>query len=128
MEHAQVLHLIGEGIARLLKLPAPINSAVLLSSAAGASSVTDNIPLAAMLAQILGNLGTPETSSFWWCVIFGANLGGNLTPIGSASTVVAMTIIQRQKLDLSFVKFVKVAAPFAVVQIILATIYVLIAL
>lgn len=128
MEHAQVLHLIGDGIARLLELPSPINSAVLLTSAAGASSVTDNIPLAAMLAQILGNLETDPSSPFWWCVIFGANLGGNLTPIGSASTVVAMTIIQRQKLDLSFLKFVRVAAPFALVQIVLATLYVLIAL
>ena len=80
-----------------------------------------------MLAQILGNLETPEASPFWWCIIFGANLGGNLTPIGSASTVVAMTIIQRQKLNLTFIGFVKVSAPFAVVQIILATIYILIA-
>jgi len=127
MEHAQVLHVIGGAIARLLELDSPFDSAVLLSSAAAASSVTDNIPLAAMLAQILGTLETPSASPYWWCVIFGANLGGNITPIGSASTVVAMTIIQRQKLDLSFVKFVKVASPFAVVQIILATIYVLIA-
>lgn len=127
MEHAMVLDVIGQGIAKLLQLQSPINSAVLLSSAAVASSVTDNIPLAAMLAQILGNLDTKPDSPFWWCVIFGANLGGNITPIGSASTVVAMTIIQRQKLNLSFVGFVKAAVPFAVVQIILATIYVLIA-
>jgi Na+/H+ antiporter NhaD/arsenite permease-like protein len=79
-----------------------------------------------MLAQILQQLETDPDSPFWWCVIFGANLGGNLTPIGSASTVVAMTIIQRQKLNLTFVGFVKKAAPFAVVQIILATMYLLI--
>ena len=127
MEHAKVLSVIGDGISQLLKLPDGINSAVLLTSSAVASSVTDNIPLAAMLAQILANLQTPEASPFWWCVIFGANLGGNITPIGSASAVVAMTIIQRQKLGLTFTGFVKSAAPFAVVQIILAVIYVLIA-
>ena len=125
MEHAQVLAVIGNGIAQLLQWPSPLNSSVLLASSAIASSVTDNIPLAAMLAQILGNLETDPDSPFWWCVIFGANLGGNLTPIGSASTVVAMTIIQRQKLGLTFVGFVKAAAPFAVVQIILAIVYVL---
>lgn len=127
MEHAQVLNVIGTGIGMLLQLPEPANSAVLLSSSALASSVTDNIPLAAMLAQILGSLDTPETSPFWWCVIFGANLGGNITPIGSASTVVAMTIIHRQNLNLTFVGFVIVALPFAVVQIALATVYVLMA-
>ena len=126
MEHAQVLNVIGKGIASLLELKSPFNSVVLLSSSAVASSVTDNIPLAAMLAQILGNLGTAQDSPFWWCVVFGANLGGNITPIGSASTVVAMTIIHRQKLNLTFGGFVKAAVPFAAVQIAIATVYVLI--
>ena len=60
-------------------------------------------------------------------MIFGANLGGNITPIGSASTVVAMTIIHRQKLPLSFTGFVLLAVPFAAMQIVLAIVYVLIA-
>ena len=82
-----------------------------------------------MLAKILAAppIEAAGDSPFWWCVIFGANLGGNITPIGSASTVVAMTIIHRQKLDLTFGGFVKAAVPFAVVQIIIATVYVLIA-
>lgn len=127
MEHAQVLALIGRGISAMLSFPSPGDSIVLLSSAAGASSVTDNIPLAAMLAQILGNMAEAPDPQYWWCVIFGANLGGNITPIGSASTVVAMTIIHRQELKLTFGGFVKTALPFALVQIVLATVYVLIA-
>jgi Na+/H+ antiporter NhaD/arsenite permease-like protein len=129
MEHAQVLDALGKGIAMLLSLPQHLDSAVLLISAAVASSVTDNIPLAAMLAQILGTLKDEPgfSPSFWWCVIFGANLGGNITPIGSASTVVAATIIHRQNIQLGFLGFVKLAAPFAVAQLILAVIYVLLA-
>ncbi|MDA1165530.1 MAG: SLC13 family permease, partial [Planctomycetota bacterium] len=127
MEHALVLEKMGDGIAMLLALPEHVNSAVLLGSAAVASSVTDNIPLAAMLAQILDQLKTPSDSPFWWCVILGANLGGNITPIGSASTVVAATIIHRQQLKLGFMDFVKLALPFAAMQIVLAIVYVLIA-
>ena len=126
MEHAQVLALIGQGISGLLALSPPGDSIILLSSSAAASSVTDNIPLSAMLAQILKSMETTSASPYWWCVIFGANLGGNITPIGSASTVVAMTIIHRQNLKLTFGEFVKTALPFAIVQIILATFYVLI--
>lgn len=126
MEHAQVLNVLGQAIAGLLALPDMIDSSALLVSSAVASSVTDNIPLAAMLAQILGALKTDPASPFWWAVIFGANLGGNITPIGSASTVVAMTIINRQKLGLTFVDFVKAATPFAVVQLILAIAYLLV--
>ena len=131
MEHAQVLGLIGKGIATVLNLQEQLASGVLLISSAVASSVTDNIPLAAMLAKILKAQQNPAIaadSPYWWCVIFGANLGGNITPIGSASTVVAMTIISRQKLNLSFVGFVIQAVPFAIMQIILAILYVLLVL
>lgn len=125
MEHAEVLALIGRGLQHILALGDLVGGGLLLVASAGFSSVTDNIPLAAMLAKILGGLGTPAESPFWWSVIFGANLGGNLTPIGSASTLVAVTIIHKNKLPMSFAGFVKIAAPYAGVQLLLATGYVL---
>ncbi len=126
MEHAQVLGLIGKGLTRIIDLGPTLGSGLVLVSSAGFSSVTDNIPLAAMLAKILGGLGTASDSPLWWSVIFGANLGGNITPIGSASTLVAVTIIHKHKLELSFAGFVKVAAPYAAIQLALATVYVLV--
>jgi Na+/H+ antiporter NhaD/arsenite permease-like protein len=85
--------------------------------------VTDNIPLSAMLAKILGSLGTPSESRLWWAVVFGANLGGNLTPIGSASTLVAVTIANREGLSLGFGRFIRLAIPFALLQLCLAVVY-----
>jgi len=126
MEHALVLNLIGDGLTPIIDLGETLGTGVLLVAAAVASSVTDNIPLAAMLAKILGGMNLPSDSPFWWAVIFGANLGGNLTPIGSASTLVAVTIIHKNKLPMSFVTFVKAALPFAVVQLALAAAFVLI--
>jgi Na+/H+ antiporter NhaD/arsenite permease-like protein len=136
MEHAQVLETIGQGLEQVLvdikQAPAHWrDSVVLLVGSAAFSSVTDNIPLAAMLASILSGLDAPSAagggteSGLWWAVIFGANLGGNLTPIGSASTLVAVTIIHKHKLDLSFARFVKTAFPYAIAQIAVATVYVL---
>jgi len=124
MEHAHVLEAIGVGLAKILELPG--ESGTLLVSAAAASSVTDNIPLAAMLANILRGLGTAGDSPLWWSVVFGANLGGNLTPIGSASTVVAVTLMNKHRLGVSFGGFVRRALPFAAVQLILAVAYVMI--
>lgn len=127
MEHARVLELIGAGINVIIGEELNLlGTSMLLISSAVASSVTDNIPLAAMLSKILVAGGTPQSSPLWWSVVFGANLGGNLTPIGSASTLVAVTIIHKHKLELSFVGFVKKALPFAVLHIVLATAYVLI--
>jgi Na+/H+ antiporter NhaD/arsenite permease-like protein len=131
MEHALVLHAIGDGLQWVLRditaeTANPVDAAVLLIGAAGFSSVTDNIPLAAMLANILNSLGTPSSSGLWWSVIFGANLGGNLTPIGSASTLVAVTLMHKHKVPISFASFVKMALPYAAMQIALAVVYVLV--
>jgi Na+/H+ antiporter NhaD/arsenite permease-like protein len=126
MEHARVLDLIGRGLEQVVLLGPYLGSGLLLIASAAFSSVTDNIPLAAILAKVLANLGIPGESSLWWAVVFGANLGGNITPIGSASTLVAVTIIHKHGLKLSFAGFVKMAIPFAAIQILLATLYVLI--
>ena len=125
MEHAHVLDLIGQGIVPMIELGATLGTGLMLVASAVASSMTDNIPLSAMLAKILSGLGTSGDSPLWWAVIFGANLGGNITPIGSASTLVAVTIIHRYQLPLSFGGFVKKALPFALLQIVLAIAYVL---
>jgi Na+/H+ antiporter NhaD/arsenite permease-like protein len=126
MEHAQVLGMIGKGLEAVINLGPNIGTGSLLIGAAVFSSVTDNIPLAAMLAKILGGMAEAPPDGLWWSVVFGANLGGNLTPIGSASTLVAVTIMHKQEVPLSFGGFVKKAVPFALVQIVLATVYVLV--
>ena len=128
MEHALVLALIGSALTPIIALGETLGGGLLLIAAAVASSVTDNIPLAAMLAKILVGMDIPSGSSFWWSVIFGANLGGNLTPIGSASTLVAVTIMHKHGLAISFAGFVRVAVPFAILQLALAVAYVLVVL
>ena len=131
MEHAQVLTMIGKVLQQVINLGPTMGSGLILVASAGFSSVTDNIPLAAMLAKILSQLGTTAASAtqtesgLWWSVVFGANLGGNITPIGSASTLVAVTIIHKYKLALSFSGFIKKALPFAAIQIAIAVVYVL---
>jgi Na+/H+ antiporter NhaD/arsenite permease-like protein len=132
MEHAQVLTLIGHGLEGVIALGATTGTAAVLVAAAGFSSVTDNIPLAAMLAKIIAGMPGPDGAArlasdpLWWSVIFGANLGGNLTPIGSASTLVAVTIMHKHQVPMSFVQFVRKALPFAAIQIALALVYVVV--
>ncbi len=129
MEHAKVLEMIGEVLKPIIGWGDIKGGGTILVAAAAFSSVTDNIPLAAMLAKILSGIESVKSDSpLWWSVIFGANLGGNLTPIGSASTLVAVTIIHKYNLKMSFAQFVKTALPFAIMQIGLATAYVLLVL
>lgn len=131
MEHAEVLSMIGHGVEAVIDLGPTAGTGSVLVLAAGFSSVTDNIPLAAMLSKIVANIPVAggglrsAADPLWWSVIFGANLGGNLTPIGSASTLVAVTIIHKHNVKLSFIEFVKKALPFALVHIVIAVAYVL---
>jgi Na+/H+ antiporter NhaD/arsenite permease-like protein len=123
MERAAVLLKIGELLDRLTTHTGSIG---LMWLTALFSSVTDNIPLAAMLAKIFGP--TPEAAAAlppdqWWAVVFGANLGGNITPIGSASTVVACTILRKHDLKVTFFDFVKIGGVFAAAQLVLASGY-----
>lgn len=123
MEYAHVLEKIGNLVAGLMDLGESSGPIALLWASAIASSLTDNIPLAAMLAKTLSQL-PPFPENFWWAVIYGSNLGGNITPIGSASTVVAVTLIARNNLSLSFIGFVKKALPFALLHLAIASLYV----
>ena len=60
--------------------------------------------------------------------LLASHSGPDLTPIGSASTLVAVTIIHKNDLAMSFGRFVRLAIPFAALQIVLATVYVLLVL
>ncbi|MEM7035613.1 MAG: SLC13 family permease, partial [Bacteroidota bacterium] len=127
MEHARVLEMIGGLVTGLMELGDEAGPIAMLWSSAAASSVTDNIPLAAMLSKTIAPMAEAAPhfqESYWWSIIYGANLGGNITPIGSASTVVAVTIMARHKLKVSFTDFVKKAIPFALAQLVLASLYV----
>ncbi len=131
MEHARVLALIGGGLEWVIDLGPTLGTGAVMVSTSVFSAVTDNIPLAAMLSKIItdmpmaNGLARPPSDPLWWAVIFGANLGGNITPIGSASTLVAVTIIHKHGLHLSFTGFVRKAMPFAAAQIVIAAGYVL---
>ena len=104
-------------------------------SSAFFSGLTDNIPLAAVLAKVLGGFQSeilnPEYTRFancrhmlWWALIFGTGLGGNFTPIGgSASTVVAIGILKKEGHNITFMQYVKIGAIVVLVQLALATDY-----
>ena len=107
-------------------------------SSAFFSGLTDNIPLAAVLAKVLGGFQDAFASGqgyewfggehgysdmLWWSLIFGAGLGGNFTPIGSASTVVAIGILKKEGYTITFMQYVKIGAIVVLVQLSLATGY-----
>ena len=134
MDKAGVLTMIGEWLQSPLSSGEYTGPIAMMWSSAFFSGLTDNIPLAAVLAKVLSGFQTgmadPSLAWFqqyghllWWALIFGAGLGGNFTPIGSASTVVAIGILKKQGFAVTFMQYVKIGAVVVLVQLALATGY-----
>ena len=132
MGKADVLAMIGEWLETPLSSGSFSGPIAMMWSSAFFSGLTDNIPLAAVLAKVLGGFQTQigELTWFaeyghllWWSLIFGAGLGGNFTPIGSASTVVAIGILKKEGHNITFMQYVKIGAIVVLVQLSLATAY-----
>ena len=134
MGKADVLAMIGEWLQSPLSSGSYSGPIAMMWSSAFFSGLTDNIPLAAVLAKVLGGFQAeilnPEYTWFadyghmlWWALIFGAGLGGNFTPIGSASTVVAIGILKKEGHNITFMQYMKIGAIVVLVQLALATGY-----
>ncbi len=100
--------------------------------AAVASSIVDNIPVAATLIPIVQDITTgPDAvpaEPLWWTLVICCNLGGNGTPIGSISCVIAIYALKKEAgVHVSWGTFLKLGGSIMVVQVIGAIIYILLA-
>ncbi len=64
------------------------------------SAGMDNVLAVALWISIVEQMGQLGINTFplWWVMLFGATFMGNLTPIGSTANIVAIGMIERQKL------------------------------
>jgi len=93
-----------------------------------ASSIVDNIPVAATLIPIVRDVSGPDVPAepLWWTLIICCNLGGNGTPIGSISCVIAIYALKREaNQHISWGTFLKLGGSIMLVQIALAILYIL---
>lgn len=90
------------------------------------SAFVDNIPFVATmipLIQDMGAMGYPDLEPLWWALSLGACLGGNGTAIGASANVVALSLARKQKMEVSFFGFMKVAFPLMLLSIVLSGLY-----
>ncbi len=124
MQEVGVLKQIGLFLKDYLTAGAYRGPGYLMWASTVLSSITANIPLAAMMSEIIGTLEiSMNKDGLWWGLVLGSNLGGNITPIGSASTMVGVTALRREGISLPFMTFVRKGLCYASLQLVLATIY-----
>ncbi len=88
------------------------------------SGLVDNIPLTATFAPILSSWVLGGVSpDVWWGLVVGANLGGNLTPIGSPSNIIVLGVSEREGHPISMGRFFKICFLVTMVHLVVSMVY-----
>ena len=92
------------------------------------SGVINNVPYAATMAPIVGQLvpsmvGHVHPQVLWWALVLGTDLGGNLTAVGASANVVILGIARRADSPISFSEFTRKGAIVTVISIGISAVY-----
>lgn len=92
------------------------------------SGVIDNIPYTAtmtpMLLEIQNEMGKSYVYPLWWCLSFGACLGGNMTIIGAAANVIVSEMAASKGHVITFMNFLKYGVITMVISLLFSTVYI----
>ena len=95
------------------------------------SQVVDNVPLATVfipvIAAMANTLSVP-IAPLAWALAIGTGMGGMATPIGTASNLVALNILNKPRQRLSFVRFAKRSIPLTIIDMAIANLIILLRL
>lgn len=128
VEHTGALNLISMQVIALSGGRLQALVPLLCVFSAGASAIVDNIPVAATLIPIVQSIGASGTpiEPLWWSLILCSNLGGNGTPIGSISCVIALHTLKKDaNVHVGWGTFIKIGGTIMLVQVLGAIVYVL---
>ncbi len=125
VEFSGLLEFIVEPLIEIVAFNSFLGSLAILWGSSILSALVDNIPVAALMTSIIPAVNPDPVmhNHLWWAAIIGPNLGGNLSPIGSASTVLAMAILKKEGINISFSKFLKLSGSVTIAQLAIGSAY-----
>lgn len=124
MEKIGWIDIVSENLSNIIG-STPLKASVSIMWLSGfASSVIDNIPLSTSLAPIVKDLVVNKWwKVIWWGLIIGVNLGGNITPIGSPSTIIAIGVSEQEGYPISFKRVLKIGLLLTILHLIISMLY-----
>ena len=84
------------------------------------SAFIDNIPYIATMLPVTGAIAAAmnmEPYLFYFGLLVGATLGGNLTPIGASANIAGLGILQKNGYSVSTSTFMKMSVPFTLAAV-----------
>jgi len=125
LERSGVISAFAQGISKFLIFNLSLTS-VFNVWISGLSSSLIDIPATVVLIPVMFQLSSITgiaLKTLIWGVVFGANLGGNLTPLDSTN-IVALGILKKEGVDVGWGEWIKTYAPIACVHLAIASVYV----
>jgi len=95
------------------------------------SQLVDNVPLATVFIPVIAAMAsTPGVpiAPLAWALAVGTGIGGMATPLGTASNLVALNILNKPKQRLSFARFAKRSIPLTIIDLAVANLILLLRL
>ena len=95
-----------------------LSAVLLIWVAALLSAIVDNVPFVVAMIPILKSLGAEGLSvePLWWALALGAGFGGNGTPVGASSNMLAMALSKRAGQPITFRMWVRCGIPVTIVS------------
>lgn len=127
LEKSGMLTTFAQDVEQILSFQPSLTSVFNIWICGLSSSVLDNIPITLTLIPAMEHISTVTgfpLKMLGWGIVFGANLGGNLTPIGSPSNIIALGILKKEGKSVDWGEWLRLCAPLVLLQLILASIYV----
>lgn len=126
LEHIGIIDIFSKGLYNLIKSDILIGVIIILWSVGVMSGFLDNIALTLVfipvLQEIIGLFG-PLGYLFWIALILGTNIGGDLTPFGSPTSLVALGYMKDRGFKISFREFFKISLSTGIINLALASLY-----
>jgi arsenical pump membrane protein len=120
IEHLGLTAFVGRALLRLAAAGALPAVMVTAGGTALGANLINNVPMALLMISSLHTLGTSLTlhQRLVFATILGADLGPNLTAVGSLATMLWLLILRRKGLEVSTVQYMKLG--LTVVPVMLA--------
>ena len=95
------------------------------------SQLVDNVPLATVFIPVIAAMASTSgvpVAPLAWALAVGTGIGGMATPLGTASNLVALTILNKPRQRLSFARFAERSIPLTIIDLAIANLILLLRL
>ncbi len=122
-----VLEMTGKQLIQLSGGNLALSITLVLWVTALLSQIVDNVPLVTVFIPVIVSMANTNlpVAPLAWALAAGTAVGGMATPIGTASNLVALGIINKPRTRLTFSEFAKRSVPITIVDLIIANLILL---